>query len=510
MRRFCVFLLCAVLLCGCSGAHGKRGVLRIADTVDPPSLNPLLAHDQATIGYDLLVCQTLIGIDASNRLVPVLVTRLPSRENGDISADGMTITYHLKRGIRFADGKLLTSADVAFTYRAIMDPHNNVLSVDAYQRIASLKTPDPSTVVIHLKDPWNAAVTRLFAQTDFAFGILPAHAFASTRLERTPWEQHPFGSGPFRVVRWRRGDRIVLDPNPYFRPKPKAAGIELRIIPNAQAAFNALRAGDVDIAPVYPDMLPQARSMRNIHILRTPENATFWLTLQTSRLPANSANVRRAVAYALDLNTIADVYQHAYPPAAAFLPPVLTWHDSKIRAYPHDLEKARALLNGRRVDVLIVTASEAQLYNRIATVVQQQLAQAGMNVTIKQFSTALFNAPEGPIRNARFTISVDGWLGGADPEQSVVFLCSQANPDGDNISRYCDPRFEALFRDQERTSSIARRARDFMAMQHLIHEDVPVIPLYYETYFDGVSARVHGFGRNMLRYPVAPETWSVP
>src|SRR5581483_7392319 len=141
MRRFCVFLLCAVLLCGC-GTHARfaigGGVLRIADVVDPPSLDPLLAHDQDTIGYDLLICQTLVGIDAANRLVPVLVTRIPSRENGDISADGTRITYHLRRGIRFADGKPLTSADVAFTYRAIVDPRNNVLSVAPYHRTASL------------------------------------------------------------------------------------------------------------------------------------------------------------------------------------------------------------------------------------------------------------------------------------------------------------------------------------------------------------------------------------
>lgn len=507
MRRFFVFVLVAVMLCACSAR--QSGVLRIADIVDPPSLDPLLAHDQLTIGYDLLICQTLVGIDAINRLVPVLVTQVPSRQNGGISADGTTITYHLRHGIRFADGKTLTSADVAFTYRAIIDPHNNVLSSDAYERIASLRAPDPYTVVIRLKAPWNAAVTRLFAQSDFAFGILPAHAFTSTRLERAAWEQHPFGSGPYRVVEWRRGDRIVLEPNPYFRPKPKTARIDLRIIPNAQAAFNALRAGDVDVAPIYPDMLPEAKALRGISIVRTPENATFWLSLQTSQAPANSKAVRRAIAYAIDLNTVADVYRHAYPTAAAFLPQVLAWHNSVLRPYPHDLTKARALLGGRSVDVLIVTASEAQLYNRIATVVQRQLEQAGMNVAIKRFSTALFNAPEGPIRNARFTISIDGWLGGADPEQSVVFLCSQANPDGDNISRYCDPRFEALFRDQERTSSTAQRKRDFFAMQRIIHDDVPVIPLYYERYFDGVSTRVHGFERNMLRYPVAPETWSV-
>jgi ABC-type transport system substrate-binding protein len=256
-------------------------------------------------------------------------------------------------------------------------------------------------------------------------------------------------------------------------------------------------------------MLARARTLHGITMVRTPENATFWLSLQTSRPPAEDVRVRRAMAYAVDLTTVADTYQHSYPQAAAFLPPVLAWHDTSITPYPHDIAKARSLLGGKTVDALLVTSSEAQLYNRIATVVQQQLGQAGIRVSIKQFPTALFNAPEGPIRNARFTISIDGWIGGADPEQSVVFLCAQANPDGDNISRYCNPRFEALYRDQERTSSGAQRKRDFLAMQKLVHDDLPVIPLYYETYYDGVGARVHGFARNMLRYPVAPETWSV-
>src|SRR5690348_12264564 len=109
MRRFCLFLL-AALLAGCGGTVGQghagpAHVLRIADIVDPPSLNPLLAHDQDTIGYDLLICQTLVGLDAKNRLVPVLVTRIPSRGNGDISRDGTRITYHLRSDVRFADGK---------------------------------------------------------------------------------------------------------------------------------------------------------------------------------------------------------------------------------------------------------------------------------------------------------------------------------------------------------------------------------------------------------------------
>ena len=150
----------------------------------PISLNPLLAHDQDTIGFDLLFVETLVGLSRDNKLVPILLTRVPSRSNGDISADGRTIVYHLRPNARFADGTMLTSADVAFTYRAIMDPRNPVLSQDAYLRIESLSTPDAHTVVIRLRSPWNAAVRELFAQSDFAFGILPAHAFAGTSLQR--------------------------------------------------------------------------------------------------------------------------------------------------------------------------------------------------------------------------------------------------------------------------------------------------------------------------------------
>ncbi len=501
-----------LLLAACAGGapRGNAGpahVLRIADLSDPSSLDPLLAHDQDTIGYDLLICQTLVGMDARNRLTPVLIERIPSRANGGISGDGKTIVYHLRKGVRFADGVELTSADVAFTYRAIMDSRNPVLSQDAYRRIASLSVPNRYTVVIRLKRPWNAAVSDLFAQSDFAFGILPEHAFKSTVLQHAAWEQHPFGSGPFRVTQWLRGDRVVLEPNPYFSPKPKLARIELRMIPDRGSALVALQAHDVDAAPILSQSIAQIERTRDLRVLRTPENATVWLTLQTLQGPAKELRVRRAIALALDAAELQKAYQSAYPRAAAFLPPVLPWHDSRIGAHVHDLRAARTLLGGRTIDALLVLQSGNAVWLRMATVVQRQLAAAGLRVTIKTFTTTLFNAPDGPIRNARFTFAIDGWLGGADPEQSIVFTCSQATVNGDNISRYCDPRFEALFTDQQSARSAARRMSDFSAMQRLIRQALPVIPIYYEVYFDGLNSRVRGFGRNMLRFPVAPELW---
>lgn len=513
MSRCALILLAFLTACTVSNhtvVHTAH-VLRIADLADPSSLNPLLAHDQETIGNDLLTVQTLIGLDEHNHRVPLLLAQIPDRTNGGVSKDGLSITYHLRHGVRFADGVELTSRDVAFTYRAIMDPRNNVLSQDAYRRIASLRTPDPYTVVITLKHPWNAAVNDLFAQSDFAFGILPAHAFASTELQHAAWEQHPFGSGPFKVAEWRRGDRIVLVPNPYFSPKPKLTRLELRMIPEQNSAFIALRTHDVDIAPLgNAPLVRQARSLPRLSVIETRENGTEWISLQTSRGAASDLHVREAIAYAIDMAPIRKTFEEIYPQAGSFLPPVMSpWYDGSIAPHPYDPQRARTLLRGRSVDAVLVVQSEYPLYTRIATVLQQELGAAGIHVTVKKYPTALFNAPEGPIRNARFTMAIDGWLGGGDPEQSIVFTCAQADVNGDNISRYCDPRFERLFRDQAVTADSARRLADFTGMQRLVHDAIPVIPLYYLSYYEGVDSHVRGFARNMLQYPVAPERWDV-
>jgi ABC-type transport system substrate-binding protein len=136
-------LALACVACSRAGEPRQAHVLRIADWPEPTSLNPLLAHDQDTIGLDLLFCQTLVGLSHDNKLVSILLRRVPTRANGDLSADGKTIVYRLRPDVRFADGQPLTSRDVVFTYRAVMDPRNPVLSQDAYRCIAALAAPGP-------------------------------------------------------------------------------------------------------------------------------------------------------------------------------------------------------------------------------------------------------------------------------------------------------------------------------------------------------------------------------
>ncbi|HTU80990.1 MAG TPA: ABC transporter substrate-binding protein [Candidatus Acidoferrales bacterium] len=497
-------------------------MLRIAYAGDPSSLVPFLAIDQEIIALDTLFCQTLVGLDADNRDVPILVTRIPSRANGDVSSDGTRITYHLRRGVKFADGVELTSRDVAFTYRAVLDPQNRATSVHNYERIASLATPDPYTVVITLRHSWNAAVHVLFAEADYMYGILPAHAFSGTKVVGSRWENAPFGTGPFRVAKWTRGDSILLEPNPYFRPRPKLSRIVLQIVPNLNTNFIVLQSGAVDIGTLTPENVERAATLPGVDVVRVPENATDLFYMQTQTAPTNDVHVRRAIAYALDLNALQDAWRHQYPPAGSFLPPpIVRWKSVTIPPYPHDPARAGreldaagwALKHGLRVKnggplagVMGVNA-EDPTQMRIATLVQSELAAVGMRVTLKPQPTSLWFSPQGLLRNGDATFVSEPWVGGSDPEQSVNLTCEQAVKGDSNHAFFCSKALDALFADQATTPSQAQRNRDFDAMQVLVRRDVPAIPLYYEYRLLGVNRRVTGYATNMLWVPVNAELW---
>jgi peptide/nickel transport system substrate-binding protein len=513
-----------MLLAACTRHQGlavEPHVLRIADSVDPSSLNPLLAHDQETIGYDLLVTQTLVGLSDENQLVPVLLTRVPSRANGDISPDGRTIVYHLRRGVRFADGTPLTSRDVAFTYRAILDPRNPVESQDAYRRIVSLTTPDPLTVVVRLRRRWNAAVAELFAQADFAFGILPSHAFNSTDVSRAAWNERPFGTGPFAVVAWQRANRIVLQPNSYFRPRPRLREILFELIPTTQAALIAVRSGSADVAQIDQAQVPDARGVAGMHLLLTPINGEYMLTLQTAAWPTSDLAVRRAIASAIDQREIVRGGFGTLVAADSFLPQVFQWHDAAPAATTGDPSAVTRELRsdgwrreggwwrkgGHSLAVTITIEPERGEWMQL--IEQEQLRRAGIDASLKAFPASEFNAPGGPLRSGHFTLAANWWIGAADPEQSVIFACSQRGPNGNNDSNYCNPQFDAFFDDQATTNTQRGRRDDFVAMQRIVRAYSPAVPIAFMSAVDAVSDRVRNFRRNMLMYPVNAEYWDV-
>ena len=191
-----------------AGAAGARhpwtipGTLRVVSGNVPRTLNPILATQTVEAALARLTTDVLVSADPHGNLVPRLAREVPTTANGGISRDGLTITYHLRPGVRWHDGAPFTSRDVAFSYDAIVNPRNDVISRHGYDEVARVDTPDPLTVVFHLKERFAPFVAVVFGESDSTYGILPAHLLARYRsLNDVPYNSAPVGTGPFKFVR---------------------------------------------------------------------------------------------------------------------------------------------------------------------------------------------------------------------------------------------------------------------------------------------------------------------
>ena len=295
----------------------------------------------------------------------------------------------------------------------------------------------------------------------------------------------------------------------------------MRIVPDQTTAFNALQARDADAAELNSDNVQQAAALEGFRISRTPENGIRALYLQTATAPTSDVRVRRAIARALDLRGLAKAWRDLYPAARSIFPAsIVSWPNTPA-GYSYDRARAERELDaagwirrgsvrfkdGRPLTLLDVTDATVPVTGRIAVIAQQQLSAIGAVVSIKAYTTALYSAPDGPLRTGRFSFTPARYIGGGDPEQSLNLSCAQARTGGGNYSRYCSPRFEALFTDQMNASNETSRQRDFSAIAALIGADVPAIPLFDLQYIEAVDKRVTEYRRNMLRYPVRAENW---
>ncbi len=516
----CAVKLSALALltaCTRSSSHwGTPGEVRIAQRGDIWTLNPLLAFGQRLIDLTQVYAQPLVGISPRNHAIPILCEEVPTVTNGGISHDARTITYHLRRGVRFADGVEFTSHDVVFTFRAATDTRNAISEMAPYLRVASVDAPDKYTIVFHLKAPWVGAPRELFAASDYIFGILPAHAFHDNPdMRHAEWNNHPFGTGPFYVTQWRRGDRVMMERNPYSWQHPKLQRLVVKIVPDENAALVALRAHEVDFTDITASQVEEVRRLPDVSAIAVPRNESDLLELQTQGSAMRDRRMREAVAYAIDRATLQRTVYHALSPLATTeVPPVFTEHDASIVARPYDPARARALVRaaGYTGDVRIAFNNADVMSRSVATVVQENLRDAGMNAILRGAAPSVLAAPAGQggiYYGGRFDVAASGWYGGLDPETSEPWICANRAPAGPNLARMCDARYDAAFYDQARTVDQARRTQDFHIMQQRIFDNVTAVFTVYRTEYEAINPSLHGVAPNMLYNFGQTQDWSL-
>ncbi len=532
----------ALCITGCSkvsnGAGTGRhqwtipGVLRVAIQSDVKTLNPLL-NSNTTDGFMAdLMFEPLLAADSKGDPVPMLATSVPSIENGGISADGLTITYHLRRHAKWTDGQPVTSKDVKWSWQAIMNPNNNVVSRHGYDYIKSIATPDDYTVVVHLKQRFSPFVNTFFAMSDQPYSVAPAHVLSKyADINQIPFNSAPnVSDGPFRFAEWSRGDHITLVRNDdFFMGKPGLERIEIKVVPDENTTIDLMKTHGIDFFfQASPETYPALKSTPDVRLVFVNVNGYERVQLNTSRPPLTDPQVRLAIAYAIDKRELVDTLTYGQmTEATADIPDWMWAFNPAVHSYPHDPLKARELLHdagwspgpdgimrkdGHALDLVLVTNNSNVTRRQASVELQAMLREVGIRVEIKSFPADVLFAPAGMggiLQLGKFDLSVNGWYAGIDPDNSSQFMCQNIPPGGYNYSRFCNPQMQAA--QEAALTQYGRPARTaaYFETQRLLIEYNPEIYFWWRRQMEPISVDFKGFDPNPVLESWNAWQWSI-
>lgn len=501
-------LAAAILLTGCSRtsqgptASGRHAftvphVLRFADISDPDNLNEYLSTMDLVYFLSSMMYSYLVVANDTGQLQGDLATDVPTLANGGISRDGKTYVYHLHHNVLWQDGAPLTSADVKFSWQAVVNPNNNTLHREGYTEIASIDTPDKYTVVVHLKRRYPPFVSKFFTPLqEGGKPILPAHILAKYRsMNQVPFNSAPVGSGPFRFVKWERGREIVLERfTKYFKGTPKLQRIEFNIIPNDNTLLNEVRLHHIDLVASPPSTLyQQYLQLPGVTTQLYAWNSQALLIINNSHAGLDDVRVRRALAQSIDYKSIADKLTYGSGETAYDIIPPTAVGYVKNPPYKYDPAGANKLLDDAgyargpdgvrakgsvRLEYTLDTITGSDSLRKEAVQLQQYFNAIGVRLNIKPYAYNEIFTPDGPIYGDRYDFAVYGQTLSWDPDMLYYIGCDYFYPKGENVYRYCNPKVDALEKAGLTTDDPVKREAIYSKAEPLIWQTIPYIPLY--------------------------------
>ena len=478
------------------------GVLRIAGRQEPDTLMPIIGTQVVDTDLSMFWDGHLLNWSDQDQFVPELATDVPTLENRGISKNGLTIIYHLRRGVTWQDGAPFTAADVVFSWQQIMNPSNSVPSRLGYDDIERIDTPDPYTLVIHLKKRFAPFVATFFTMSNTTYGVIPKHLLGGMHdLNRTDFANKPIGTGPFIVADYEKGTLIKFVANPhYWRGAPKLKEIDFRFIGNDDTALTMLKTHDIDFYyRAAQSLAPSLKGIPGTRIVLSPFTRFADLGFNAGVPALSDVSVRRALAYGTDREElIAKVTEGVMMSADSDQPPYLWAHDDHVTLYPYDRAKADALLDeagwrrgpngvrekdGTPMQLTLVGFTGSAVMTGVETLVQAQWKQLGIDVAIKNYpSDVLYEAKAagGIEQNEKFDVAVEQWANGIDPDESILFKCDLAPPHGWNIYAFCDPALDAAEDDALVQYDQSLRKADYAKVQEILTSRLPILVLWFE------------------------------
>ncbi len=455
----------------------------------PTNLDPRVGIDAQSERIDSLLFDDLLTRDEHFNVQPGLA------ESWGIP-NPLTYVFHLRRGVRFHDGRPLTARDVKWTLDSVMQGKIISTKSATYRFVEQIETPDQYMVVVRMKEP---DANLLWNVSDGAIGIVPYGSGA----EQT---RSPIGTGPFRFVSAQQDKDVIIARNDdYWGTKARPQRVRFVVVPDTTTRALELRKGSADVVSnaLTADMVLTLQQEPRLAVQRTAGSVLTYLALNCRDPILRDVRVRQAISYAIDRRPILQyLWRGSAQPAYSILPPESWAYNGDVARYEYNPARARQLLDeagyravsGIRFHLTMKTSTE-ESPRLLAAVLQQQLREIGIALDIRTFEFATFFSD---VTHGAFQMYSLRWIGdNEDPSMfEYLFHSSKFPPHGANRSFYSNPRLDALL-DQARVELDQNtRKQLFAEIQTILAQDVPYIDLWYQDNVLVHSKRVAGLSLN--------------
>jgi peptide/nickel transport system substrate-binding protein len=506
-------LFTCVILCGCekkSADHTdytksypsqQGGTLIDAMIGEPSGLISMLAGESASSAMSANIFNKLLKYDKNLDLEGELA------ESWHISNAQKTITFTLKPNLKWADGKPLTSADVLFTWQAVIDEKNASPYASDYQLVKKAEAPDARTFSVTYAQAYAPALDSWAG-----LQILPKHLLEGKNLRTTEFSRKPIGSSYYKLDGWRHGENLKFSRNPSsVLGQAKIENLVTRIIPDNSAQFLELMADNIDsmgLDPIkYSRIIPARPELqKKLALYKELGNSYTYLGFNLKHKPFDDIRVRKAINYAIDKQEIIDgVYLGLGINIASPYKPGTRWSNASLTPYPYAPNKAKELLkeagfadsdgdgilerDGKAFSFEIITNQNKER-EKSAVLIQRRLKDIGIDVQIRAIEWASFISRF--IKTGDFDVVVLGWSLGLDPDQYSIWHSSQQAPGQFNFIGYNNATVDKLLEQGRLELNPDKRMKIYHEFSRVLLEDSPIVYLSAGYGLTAIHKRVKG------------------
>ncbi|MDR7519299.1 MAG: ABC transporter substrate-binding protein [Armatimonadota bacterium] len=427
-------------------------------------------------------------------------------ERWEISPDGLVWTFHLRRGVKWHDGRDFTADDVKFTYDIVTNPRMGAQNAGAFRALKEVRVVDASTVQLVLETP----VASLGALVATNAGIIPRHAFAGVS---DPWthdafnKRAPVGTGAFKIRQYVAGSFVVLERNPaYFAGAPTIETVTFKVLPDVNAQVAQLLAGDLTLIFIdNPALVRAVQRNPHVEISTVPEATFYWVAPHFGNRLFQDRRVRQAIMHSWDRPAMIRGFLEGFAtPASGPISPALgAYYNPNVKTYEFDRAKARALLaeagwqpgpdgvlvkDGQRFRVTL-TYPTVQYFEPLAALIQQYLRAVGIEVALDGLEFNQFIAQR--FLPKRYELIAGWWRYPPDPDMFPYLHSSNAER-GFNVPVYRNAEVDRWLEEGRKATTARDRQRAYARFQELVAEDLPYLYLWWPNEIRAISKRLKG------------------